>query len=89
MIVYRIQRDEHHLLERIFRATCILELCGTIMETVIVMWLFGSLWSRWKLAYKVVTPILHVLFSAAQLWGAWIFYKLWQKEKAQWKQTLF
>ena len=89
MIVYRVQRDDHLLLERIFRATSILELCGTFLETAIVMWLFGSLWSRWTLAYKIVTPVLHVLFSIAQLWGAWIFNRLRLKEKEQRKQSLF
>jgi hypothetical protein len=45
------------------------------------MYLFGSLWDRWIIAFKIVTPVLHVAFSAAQLHGTWVFYKMWQKEK--------
>lgn len=81
MILYRLQTNNHHLLAFTFKATMILELVGTITETAVVMWLFGSLWSRWSISLKVVTPILHVLFSAAQLWGAWVFYKLWRQQK--------
>lgn len=76
MIVYRINQSNHHVLARMFWATMWLELIGTLVETVIVMWLFGSLWSHWSLSLKVVTPILHVLFSCAQLWGAWIFRQM-------------
>ena len=45
------------------------------------MYLFGSLWDRWIIAFKIVTPVLHVAFSAAQLHGTWVFYKMWRKEK--------
>jgi len=47
---------------------------GTPLETIVVMYLFGSLWHRWTLPFRVVTPMLHLLFSAAQPWGAWIFF---------------
>jgi hypothetical protein len=56
-------------------------LVGTITETAVTMWLFGSLWSQWTIAFKVTTPMLHVLFAAAQLWGSWNFYKMWQKQR--------
>jgi hypothetical protein len=45
------------------------------------MYLFGSLWHRWTLAFKVVTPILHVLFSAAQLWGSFVLFKMWKRQQ--------
>lgn len=45
------------------------------------MWLWGSLWDRWTLPFRVVTPILHVIFSAAQLWGAKNFFKMWKEQK--------
>ena len=80
MIVYRLS-DNHSLLERLFFATATLELIGTISETVIVMVLFGSLWDKWALSLKIATPFLHVLFSAAQLWGAWIFRQLALRER--------
>ncbi|KID84753.1 hypothetical protein MGU_08098 [Metarhizium guizhouense ARSEF 977] len=76
MIIYRTHNSKHGLLSRLFYTTMALELVGTTVETVVVMWLFGSLWDKWSLSLKIVTPFLHFLFSAAQLWGAWIFYKL-------------
>jgi hypothetical protein len=47
----------------------------------LTMYLFGSLWHRWTLAFKVVTPILHVLFSAAQLWGSFVLFKMWKRQQ--------
>lgn len=44
------------------------------------MWLFGSLWFEWELAFKVVTPMLHVLFAAAQMWGSWVFFKMYRRQ---------
>jgi len=44
------------------------------------MWLFGSLWSRWTIAFKVTTPMLHVLFMSAQMWGSWNFWKMYQRQ---------
>ncbi|OAA52156.1 hypothetical protein ISF_09320 [Cordyceps fumosorosea ARSEF 2679] len=76
MIIYRTHNDNHRLLARIFYATAILEVVGTTTETIIVMFLFGSLWDKWSLSLKITTPFLHTLFSAAQLWGVWIFYKM-------------
>lgn len=67
--------------------TCIMELVGTTFETIIVMWLFGSLWDKWTLPFRVCTPLLHFLFSAAQLWGAYIFWQLKQKERRKVRQT--
>lgn len=45
------------------------------------MYLFGELWNRWTLAFKVTTPCLHVLFASAQLWGSYSFYKLYKKQE--------
>lgn len=86
MIIYRIHNSKHLLLARIFYMTMALELLGTILETAIVMWLFGSLWDKWTLSLKVVTPFLHLLFSAAQLWGAWIFYKMAKDQRSKYDQ---
>lgn len=43
--------------------------------------LFGESWSHWELSFKVVTPILHVVFTAAQLHGSRILLSMWRKEK--------
>ena len=81
MIIYRVHSTDHPLLARIFYATAILEVVGTTVETAIVMFLFGSLWEKWSLSLKIATPFLHALFSAAQNWGAWIFYKMAREQR--------
>jgi hypothetical protein len=86
MIIYRIHNSNHLLLSRILYMTMALELVGTTVETVIVMWLFGSLWDKWTLSLKIATPILHILFSAAQLWGAWIFYKMGKEQRLEYEK---
>lgn len=81
MMVYRVHSDNHQLLAKIFYLTMALELLGTTIETAVVMWLFGSLWDKWALSLKIATPFLHTMFSAAQLWGAWIFYKMAKEQE--------
>lgn len=76
MIYYRTHHDKHKFLAKLFYATMWLELLGTLVETIVMIVLFGLLWQEWSLSLKIATPILHVLFSSAQLWGAWIFFGL-------------
>jgi hypothetical protein len=45
------------------------------------MYLFGSLWTRWTIAFKITTPMLHVLFASAQLWGSYNFYRMYKKQE--------
>ena len=82
MIIYRLRPDRHVLMYRLFFATSVAEIVGTIFETIIIFWLWGTLWKQWTIPFKVATPILHVLFSVAQLMGAWVFWNLASKEKA-------
>ena len=86
MILYRVYPDNHRMLTKLLYSCTILELVGTLTETIIVMWLFGSLWSIWSLSLKVVTPILHVLFSIAQLWGAYILWGLAKHHRKLWQE---
>ncbi|KAF2848572.1 hypothetical protein T440DRAFT_500447 [Plenodomus tracheiphilus IPT5] len=81
IILYRMYPQNHHFLRIIFRSACIVTFCGTVTESGVVLWLFFSLWSRWSIPFRVVTPILHAVFSAAQLWGAWKFWGMWQREQ--------
>lgn len=81
IILYRVYISNHEFLIKIFRAACFSTLIGTTIETIVVMWLFGSLWPKWTIGFKVATPILHVVFSAAQVWGSIIFYRMWQHQK--------
>ena len=58
---------------------------GTILETILTMYLFGILWNRWPLAFKVLTPLLHLAFATAQFHGTRIFYAMWRKEEQKLK----
>lgn len=62
------------MLARVFAATTILEVLGTSVETITVFSIFASVWKHWTLEFKIVSPLLHVLFSCAQLFGAKVFW---------------
>ncbi|RDL37098.1 Uncharacterized protein BP5553_04531 [Venustampulla echinocandica] len=81
IILYRVYPTSHRFLRNIFCMSCITTLTGTVAETILTMYLFGSLWDRWTIAFKVATPMLHVLFASCQMWGSWNFYKMYQKQK--------
>ena len=80
IILYRIYPSNHLFLSRLFLFAAISTFFGTICETIVIFYLFGSLWDRWQLAFKIVTPLLHVAFSATQLHGSRIFYCMWKKQ---------
>ncbi|KAI6714205.1 hypothetical protein JHW43_003242 [Diplocarpon mali] len=81
IILYRVYPSSHVFLRKVFLVSCITTFTGTILETLVTMYLFGSLWARWTVAFKITTPILHVVFAAAQMWGSWNFYMMYQKQK--------
>jgi len=83
LILYRVYPTSHLFLATVFRFACITTFLGTISETILVMYMFGILWDRWPLSFKIVTPLLHVAFSAAQLHGSRIFYIIWRKQEQQ------
>jgi hypothetical protein len=53
----------------------------TTVETILTMYLFGSLWDRCTMAFKVTTAMLHFLFMSCQFWGSYNFYKMYQRQK--------
>lgn len=81
IILYRVYPDSHHFLANLFRVACLTTFIGTISETIVTMYLFGQLWHRWDLSFKIATPILHIAFSAAQFHGTRIFYAMWKKQE--------
>ncbi|KAJ5267613.1 hypothetical protein N7478_010421 [Penicillium angulare] len=81
IILYRVYPDRHSFLKRIFLLSCITTASGTLCETIVTMWLFGSLWSRWQIAFKVVTPLLHIAFSAAQIHGSMVFWRMYKRQQ--------
>lgn len=69
------------MLAYIFLATAILEVVGTVVETITVFSIFFSVWKDWSLDFKILTPTLHLLFSCAQLWGARVFWIMSQQHR--------
>jgi hypothetical protein len=80
-ILYRLYPKNHSLLSYVFVSTGIISVMGTLAETIMIMILFGQSWDQWDMSFKVVTPILHVLFMMAQLHAAKILYLMWTKQK--------
>ncbi|APA08543.1 hypothetical protein SS1G_02249 [Sclerotinia sclerotiorum 1980 UF-70] len=80
IILYRVYPTSHAFLRKIFRIAAITTFTGTVAETILTMFLFGSLWDRWTLAFKITTPMLHIVFMAAQLWGTWNFVGLYRRQ---------
>ena len=81
IILYRVYPTKHYFLKRLFFTCMVTTFCGTMAETVLTMYLFGISWNRWQLAFKITTPMLHVLFMSCQLWGTYNFYKMVQRQK--------
>ncbi|KAJ5670737.1 uncharacterized protein N7477_006100 [Penicillium maclennaniae] len=80
IILYRVYPHRHYFLARVFLLSCITTATGTLCETIVTMWLFGSLWSRWEIAFKVATPLLHIAFSAAQIHGSLVFWRMYKRQ---------
>jgi len=81
IVLYRVYPASHHFLSRVFLISAVTTFAGTLFETAVVMYLFGSLWYQWTTPFKVVTPILHLAFSFTQLHGSRVFFRLWQKQE--------
>jgi hypothetical protein len=81
IILYRVHHDNHAFLVNVFLGTSLITLMGTTAETIMIMVLFGESWSRWELSFKIVTPILHIIFTMAQLHGSRILFQMYLKQK--------
>ncbi|KAF2435590.1 hypothetical protein EJ08DRAFT_656583 [Tothia fuscella] len=75
------QRDATLEFVMVFFYTSIIAVSGTIAETVMIAVLLAQSWSRWGLDFKIITPILHIVFTLAQLWGSWNLWCLCQSQK--------
>ncbi|BFZ57656.1 hypothetical protein PYCC9005_004709 [Savitreella phatthalungensis] len=79
MILYRRNRHDTKMLARGFRIIAVMSFTGTFLEQFAIMYLFAKHWPIWDYAFKVLTPILHLCFAAAQLHGGRIFLSLSRK----------
>lgn len=87
IILYRVYNDNHYFLMNVFLGTCLITICGTVAETIMIGVFLAQSWSRWELAFKIVTPILHIVFSMAQLHGSRILYSLYLSQKKKLAQA--
>ncbi|KAI9713649.1 MAG: hypothetical protein M1812_006621 [Candelaria pacifica] len=81
IILYRVYPNNHNFLRKVFKIACISTLFGTFCETVITMFFFGSLWDRWTIDFKIATPVLHVVFTIAQLHGSRVFWIMMRRQE--------
>lgn len=70
MILYRFTPDKYRSLHRCFLAAFAVTVLSTIAESAVVFWMWGGLFDRWSASTKALTPIFHLLFTAAQIWSA-------------------
>ena len=87
MIIYR---DPDVATSTLLRSFCVAFWCsliGTVAETATIFGLYGALFHKWTLTMKILIPILHCVFTAAQLWGEKCTWDLWQQEKRKAKRT--
>lgn len=82
IVLYRVYNERHLFLMRVFFVAALTTFGGTLFETAVVFYLWGSLWQTWTLEWKIVTPLLHLAFSATQMHGSIIFYKMWKKQRS-------
>jgi hypothetical protein len=82
LIMHRTWPDKHEMLADTFLATAVLELIGTTVETIVIFTLFGYVWSEWTIEFKILSPLLHFLFSIAQLWGVRVFWQMSRHHRA-------
>lgn len=81
IVLYRLYPTRHTFLSRLFLFASISTFIGTVCETLVIFYLFGSLWPEWQLAFKIVTPVLHIAFSATQLHGSRVFWRMWRRQR--------
>ncbi|PVH96112.1 hypothetical protein DM02DRAFT_130974 [Periconia macrospinosa] len=80
-ILYRLFPTAHSSLYRWFTIATLVMVSSTLLETAIILWIYVALFKRWRTDLKIVTPVMHLLFTSAQLWGARALRGLAQREK--------
>ena len=87
MIMHRNPDVTRESLLRSFSIAFWCSFIGTVAETATILGLYGALWHKWTLTMKIMIPILHCIFTAAQLWGEKCTWEIWQQEKKKSKRT--
>ncbi|PSN60643.1 hypothetical protein BS50DRAFT_640052 [Corynespora cassiicola Philippines] len=78
VIIERTLPRNHKLNMRMFLVCCVIAVSRTLCETITVLRFFAMNWDKWTVSVKIVTPIFHCIFAAAQIRGShrlWTIYK--------------
>jgi hypothetical protein len=81
MILYRVFNKRHRFLQKVFFFCSATIFVGTLCETILVIYFYASVFSELTRPYRIVIPMLHLLFSSAQFNGCHIFWRLFRKQQ--------
>jgi hypothetical protein len=72
LVIHRLYPDRPQLRFKVCAAAGFVQLANILVETPLVCWIFfhKAMWSKWQLDFKISTPIVQVVFIAAQAWTA-------------------
>lgn len=83
MVIRTVWPEKHRMNMWFCYAALALTVLGTIVETIVAMFLYGINFSAWPLSIQIVTPICHVLFAVAQGFSSKIMWSLGRKHQGQ------
>ncbi|KAF1918593.1 hypothetical protein BDU57DRAFT_444282 [Ampelomyces quisqualis] len=81
IILYRVYANDHKFLSYILLSATIIKPISTIVQTIVVLYVWAYAWDRWTLGFKILVPIIHFLFTVAQISATKTFYSMWQRQK--------
>jgi hypothetical protein len=81
MILYRVFNQRHRFLRKIFLLCSATIFVGALCETILVIYFYASIFSELTRSYRLVIPLLHLLFTSAQFNGCHIFWRLYRKQQ--------
>lgn len=79
MLMYTRDRDNTRRLKRTFLIIAVMSFAGTFFEQFAIFFLYAKHFKSWDWSIKILTPIIHVCFAAAQLHGGRVFLAMSRK----------
>lgn len=88
MILYKKYRERRTMLKKGFLFVALFSFTGTLLEQAAIGYLFIHYWSVWDMSLKILTPILHCCFAAAQIHGGRVFLSMSRKMAREHAESL-
>ncbi|CCG82266.1 protein of unknown function [Taphrina deformans PYCC 5710] len=88
MILYKRYRNRQAMLKKGFLFVALWSFTGTFLEQFAIGYLYIHNWAAWDMSLKVLTPILHCCFAAAQVHGGRVFLALSRKMAREYAESL-